>query len=140
IVVSADTSRFCQMEAKRGIAPFGGAHFRYLSRMGWGDAMYHLLLCDEFNAERALKIGLVQDVVPAGTQTERAMEIAELITQNAPIGIQVTKEAALTYTEQGEQAAVAYVPKIRDRVLNSSDMIEGITSFMERRSAKFQGK
>ncbi|MBV1886885.1 MAG: crotonase/enoyl-CoA hydratase family protein [Parvibaculaceae bacterium] len=140
IVVSADSSRFCQMEAKRGIAPFGGAHFRYLSRMGWGDAMYHLLLCDEFNAERALKIGLIQEVVPAGTQTERAMEIAELITQNAPIGIQVTKEAALTYTEQGEKAAISYVPKIRDRVLNSSDMIEGITSFMERRSANFQGK
>ncbi len=140
IAVAADSVRFCQMEAKRGIAPFGGAHFRYLTRMGWGDAMYHLLLCDEFNAERALKIGLVQEVVPAGQQVERAMELARLITRNAPLGVQVTKEAALTYTAAGEQAAIAYVPAIRDRVLNSEDMMEGIMSFLERRPANFKNK
>ena len=50
IVVAADDCRFCQMEAKRGIAPLGGAHFRFLTRAGWGNAMYHLFLCDEFNA------------------------------------------------------------------------------------------
>ena len=60
IVIAADDCRFCQMESKRGIAPFGGAHFRFLTRAGWGDAMYHLFLCDEFTSERAYKIGLVQ--------------------------------------------------------------------------------
>lgn len=35
IVVAADDCRFCQMEAKRGIAPLGGAHFRFISRAGW---------------------------------------------------------------------------------------------------------
>ncbi len=140
IAVAADSVRFCQMEAKRGIAPFGGAHFRYLTRMGWGDAMYHLLLADEFKAERALKIGLVQEVVPAGEQVERAMELARLITQNAPLGVQVTKEAARTYAAAGEEAAISYVPAIRDRVLNSEDMMEGIMSFMERRPANFKGK
>lgn len=140
IAVAADSVRFCQMEAKRGIAPFGGAHFRYLTRMGWGDAMYHLLLCDEFNAERALKIGLVQEVVAAGRQVERAMELAQLITQNAPLGVQVTKEAARTYIAAGEEAAIAYVPTIRERVLSSGDMMEGIMSFMERRPANFKGK
>jgi enoyl-CoA hydratase len=39
IVIAADTARFHQLEAKRGIAPLGGAHFRYLQRMGWGNAM-----------------------------------------------------------------------------------------------------
>jgi len=34
IVVAADDSRFCQMESKRGIAPLGGAHFRFLTRVG----------------------------------------------------------------------------------------------------------
>src|SRR5438034_4001913 len=85
IVVAASDSRFCQMEAKRGIAPLGGAHFRYLTRAGWGDAMYHLLLCDEFNAERAYKIGFLQEVVPAGQQVQRAMALAEIIAKNTPI-------------------------------------------------------
>jgi len=119
IVVAADDCRFCQMESKRGIAPLGGAHFRFLTRAGWGDAMYHLFLCDEFNAERAHKIGLVQEVVAPGKQIERAMEIAQLIARNAPIGIQVTKEAALKYIESGERAAIDFLPTIKDRVLNS---------------------
>lgn len=140
IVVAAESVRFSQMEAKRGIAPFGGAHFRFLTRMGWGDAMYHLMLCDEFGAERALKIGLVQEVVPAGEEGARALELAKLITQNAPLGVQATKKAALTYTEQGEAAAVASVDYIRGQVMKSADMMEGIKSFMERRPANFQGK
>ena len=156
IVVAADDARFCQMESKRGIAPFGGAHFRFLSRTGWGNAMYHLFLCDEFNAARAHKIGfvlcdeftasrareigLVQEVVPAGQQVERAMALAAIIAQNAPLGIQVTKEAALKYAEQGEAAAIAYIPTVRERVLNSADAREGIQSFIERRAAVFQGR
>ena len=63
IVIAADTARFQQLEPKRGIAPLGGAHFRYLQRMGWGNAMYQLFLCEEFSAQRALDIGLVQEVL-----------------------------------------------------------------------------
>ena len=140
IVVAAADSRFCQMESKRGIAPLGGAHFRLLSRAGWGDAMYHLFLCDEFSAERAQAIGLVQEVVPPGEQIERAMALAAIIARNAPLGIQVTKEAAAKYVEGGEAAAIAYIPNIRGRVLGSADAKEGIQSFIERRAAVFQGR
>lgn len=140
IVVAADSSRFAQLEAKRGIAPLGGAHFRYLTRTGWGDAMYHLLLCDEFDAERALKIGLVQEVVPAGEQIERAMDLAHRIVANAPLGIQATKAAALTFLTDGEDAALAEIPKIRERVLASADAMEGVMSFIERRPAAFTGR
>lgn len=140
IVVAADDSRFCQMESKRGIAPLGGAHFRYITRAGWGNAMYHLFLCDEFGAAEAHRIGLVQEVVPAGTQTDRAMALAELIAANAPLGIQVTKEAGRKFIEQGEQAAIAAVGMVRDRVMTSADAAEGIMSFMQRRPAVFQGR
>ena len=140
IIIAADTVRFCQMESKRGIAPLGGAHFRYLTRAGWGDAMYHLFLCDEFNAERAYKIGLVQEVVPLGRQVDRAMEVAQLIAKNAPLGIQITKQAALKFTEAGEKSAIEFIPKIRERVMNSEDMKEGIQSFIERRAAVFKGR
>jgi enoyl-CoA hydratase/carnithine racemase len=68
------------------------------------------------------------------------MEIAQLIAKNAPIGIQVTKEAASKYIEGGEKAAIGYIPKIKDRVLNSEDAREGIQSFIERRAAVFQGR
>jgi enoyl-CoA hydratase/carnithine racemase len=140
IVVAADDTRFCQMEAKRGIAPLGGAHFRYVTRAGWGNAMYHLMLCDEFGAAEAYRIGLVQEVVPAGTQVERAMEIARLINANAPLGVQVTKEAGRKFIEAGERAAVEAIPGIRAKVMGTADAAEGIRSFVERRAAVFQGR
>jgi len=140
IVVAADDARFCQMEAKRGIAPLGGAHFRYITRAGWGNAMYHLMLCDEFGAAEAYRIGLVQEVTPAGRQVERAMELARIIAANAPLGVQVTKEAGRKFTEAGERAAVEAVAAIRQRVMGTADAAEGIRSFVERRAAVFQGR
>jgi enoyl-CoA hydratase/carnithine racemase len=140
IVIAADSARFCQMESKRGIAPLGGAHFRFLTRTGWGNAMYHLMLCDEFDAARALQLGLVQEVVPAGRQVARAVEIAHLIARNAPIGIRAMKEAALKYIEPGEAMAVACIPGIHAKVMGTEDAKEGIRSFVERRAASFTGR
>lgn len=140
IVIAADTARFCQLESKRGIAPLGGAHYRYLTRTGWGNAMYHLFLCDEFDAQEAYRCGFVQEVHPFGKHRERAMEIARLICKVAPIGLQVTKQAALTFIEHGEKTAIDIVPSIREKVFATEDFKEGIKSFVERREANFQGR
>lgn len=139
IVIAADTARFCQMESKRGIAPLGGAHFRYLTRTGWGNAMYHLFLCDEFDAKRAHEIGFVQEVHPFGQHRERALEIARLICKCAPLGLRATKEAALTFIEHGERAAIECIPAIKEKVFASEDFKEGLRSFAERRPADFNG-
>jgi enoyl-CoA hydratase/carnithine racemase len=140
IVVAADNARFCQMEGKRGIAPLGGAHFRYITRSGWGNAMYHLMLCDEFGAAEAYRIGLVQEVVSPGTQIDRAMELARIIAANAPLGIQVTKEAGRHFIAAGERAAIDMLPTVRERVMDTEDAREGIQSFIERRPAVFKGR
>ena len=140
IVIAADTARFCQLESKRGIAPLGGAHFRYLTRTGWGNAMYHLFLCDEFDAQEALRLGFVQEVHPYGKHRERALEIARRICQCAPLGLRATKVAALTYLQQGEGAAIEAIPSIEKAVFASEDFKEGIQSFAERREARFQGR
>jgi enoyl-CoA hydratase/carnithine racemase len=140
IVIAADSARFCQMESKRGIAPLGGAHFRFLTRTGWGNAMYHLMLCDEFDAQRALQIGLVQEVVPHGKQIDRAVEVAHAIAKNAPLGLRAMKEAALCFIADDEAAAIAAIPAIQARVMGSEDAKEGILSFVERREARFAGK
>src|SRR5436309_1937853 len=116
IVVAAEDARLCQMESKRGIAPLGGAHFRFLTRAGWGNAMYHLFLCDEFNAAEAYRIGLVQEVTPVGHQTDRAMDLAGIVARNGPMRSQVTKAAGRKFIEAGEQAAIDIMPHIREQV------------------------
>ena len=59
---------------------------------------------------------------------------------NAPLGVQITKEAGRKFIETAEKAAIDYIPEIRGRVLQSKDMMEGIRSFMERRPAVFTGR
>ena len=94
IVVAADDCRFSQLAPKRGIHATGGATIRFVERGGWGNAMYHLLTSDEFDAEEAKRIGIVQEVVPAGRQLDRAIEIAESIEACAPLAVQATKASS----------------------------------------------
>src|SRR4029079_8172649 len=87
IVIASDDVRFRQLEIGRGILPFGGATFRAPAKLGWGNAMRFLLTAEEFGAEEALRIGLVQEVVAPGKQLERAVEIAKVVAKQAPKGV-----------------------------------------------------
>ncbi len=140
IVIAADDCRFCQLEPKRGLAVFGGAHVRYVQRAGWGNAMYHLMRADEFDADRALQLGFVQEVVPSGTQIDRAIAVAKEICQCSPVAIREIKRAAFVYLTDGERAAFDEIPTMRERSLGSEDSKEGMASFMERRDPVFTGR
>jgi enoyl-CoA hydratase/carnithine racemase len=139
IIIAADDTRFSQLEPKRGLMAVGGATLRFVSRGGWGNAMYHLLRADEFTAQEAYRIGLVQEVVPAGQQRERAITLAREIAANAPLAVQLTKENAKVSLEEGEESAIAQFREINRRVNASDDLQEGIQSFIERRPARFTG-
>lgn len=140
IVVAADDARFCQLEPKRGLAVFGGAHVRYVQRAGWGNAMYHLLRADEFDAARALQLGMVQEVVAPGQQVERAMQLAQEICECAPLAVREIKRAAAVFVAEGEAAGFAEIPAMRAATANSEDFAEGIASFREKRQARFVGR
>jgi len=140
IVVAADDCRFSQLEPARGIHATGGATFRFPERAGWGNAMYHLLTSDEFDAAEAYRIGLVQEVVPAGTQFDRALELAERIATQAPLAVQATKASARRYLMEGVDACIAALGPVQAHLLGSEDAAEGVQSFVERRAAKFVGR
>ena len=136
-VASADT-RFAQIEVKRGIFPFGGATYRFVQAAGWGNAMRWLLTGDELGAEEAHRIGLVQEVVPRGKQLDRAIELAETIAAQAPLGVMATIASARKALVE-EAAARALLPEIM-RLMQTDDAKEGLMSFLERRQARFTGK
>ena len=139
IVVAADDVRFRQLEIGRGIMPFGGATLRAPGSLGWGNAMRFLLTGEEFGAAEALRIGLVQEVVPAGTQRDRAVAIAQVIAAQAPLGVQGTLANARVARDVGP-AAAEHLAELLPSVLVSADAREGLMSFVERREARFTGR
>ena len=140
IVVAADDCRFSQLEPKRGIHATGGATIRFVERGGWGNAMYHLLTCDEFGPEEARRIGLVQEIVPRGTELARALELAEQIAAMAPRAVQMTKASSRRYLDEGFAATVAAFRADQATLAKSDDAREGVASFVERRDPKFTGR
>lgn len=140
VVVAADDVRFRQLEIGRGIIPFGGATIRAPQRLGWGNAMRFLLTAEQFGADTAHHIGLVQEVVPAGQQLERAVAIAQVIAAQAPLGVYATLANARIAETQGVAAAKDHLIEQLGVVTRSQDAQEGVMSFLERRAAVFEGR
>jgi enoyl-CoA hydratase/carnithine racemase len=138
--VAAEGTRFGQIEINRGIFPFGGATIRLPQVAGWGNAMRWLLTGDLFDADEALRIGLVQEVVPAGAQREKAVEIATTIAARAPLGVAATLESARTTLHEGPDAAAAKLLSQARALMDTEDAEEGLRSFVERREAEFRGR
>jgi enoyl-CoA hydratase/carnithine racemase len=140
IRLAAPGTKFAQIEIKRGIFPFGGGTLRLPQVAGWGDAMRYLLTGDEFEAEEARRMGVVQEVVDDDALIERAIELGQRVASQAPLGVQATLETARTAVEQGHQkAADSLLGKARE-IMQTEDAMEGLQSFMERRDADFKGR
>lgn len=140
ICVAAADARFAQIEIKRGIFPFGGATMRMHQRVGWGNAMRWLLTGDEFDAQEALRIGLVQEVTDTGKQLDRAIELGQRIASQAPLGVQGTLRNARLAMDQAPAAARDELVPTLMRLSQTEDAQEGMMSFVERRAANFKGR
>ncbi len=140
IVIAAEDSRFGQIEVRRGIFANHGATLRIIERAGWGNAMRYLLTGDEFDAPTALRLGLVQEVVPTGTQFDRALNLSQLIAQQAPLAVSQTIRSARTGVMHGWHAAIADFGPAQAKLMRTDDAAEGLRSFAEKRDGVYQGR
>ncbi len=137
VVVAADSTRFAQLEVARGIVAFGGATIR-LPRLGWGDAMRWLLTGDFFDAAEALRIGLVQQVVPHGEQLDSALELAGRIAAQAPLAVQAT--LANARLAQGDPAeAVRRLHPVVAMLARTQDAQRAMQGYLSGAPVTFEG-
>lgn len=140
IRVATDDVRFAQIEIKRGIYPVGGATIRWAMESGWGNAMRYLLTGDEFGADEAKRMGLVQEITPPGQHLDKAIEIAETVAKQAPLGVYATLKSARLTRKQAESEAISDLLPTLATIMKSEDAGEGVQSFIERREANFTGQ
>jgi len=140
IRIASEDARFAMIEVKRGIFPAGGATIRLHQEIGWGNSMRYLLTGDEICAEEAYRMGLIQEMTPKGRQFDRALEIAEIIAKQAPLGVKETLLSARRAEEEGEKVSIAKLVPDLMAIMKSEDAAEGVQSFIERREAQFKGR
>ncbi|TFC19615.1 crotonase/enoyl-CoA hydratase family protein [Cryobacterium algoritolerans] len=140
ISIAAESTRFGQIEVARGILPFGGATIRFPRTAGWGNAMRWILTGDTFDAAEAHRIGLVQEVVPDGTQFDRALELAERVAGQAPLAVQATLANARAAVRDGDAAAELQLQPALARLAATEDSRIGMESFLTRTPATFLGR
>jgi enoyl-CoA hydratase len=140
IAVAAESTMFGQIEVARGILPFGGATIRFPRAAGWGNAMRWILTGDQFDAAEAYRMGLVQEIVPDGTQFDRALDLAERIAAQAPLAVQATLANARSALTEGAVAAAATLQPALARLAATEDARIGMQAFLTRQPASFVGR
>lgn len=139
IRIAANNTRFSQLEVQRGLYACGGATIRLQRELGWANAQRYLLTGDEWSAQEAFRMGMIQELCEPGEQFNKALEIAERIANAAPLGVQGSLRSSQIARDEGELAAIDRLFTDLVPVMASDDMKEGIQSFIERRPAKFKG-
>ncbi|MBY8999485.1 MAG: enoyl-CoA hydratase/isomerase family protein [Candidatus Heimdallarchaeota archaeon] len=140
IRIASEKALFGQPETTVGLAPGWGGTYRLPKVVGLGIAKELILTGRKFPADEALRIGLVSAVYPDEQLRDKAIELAEVIANNAPIAVREAKKAINKVInanlEEGHKIEVAG-SKI---CFETEDILEGIAAVFEKRKPEFKGK
>ncbi|MCS7036368.1 MAG: enoyl-CoA hydratase-related protein [Saprospiraceae bacterium] len=137
--VAGERARFGQPEVNLGLIPGYGGTQRLIRYIGRTKALELLLTADMVGAEEALRLGLVNYVVPAGEEVAKACELIEKIAAKAPVAIAKVIECVNAYFSPGADG-FALEAEAFGACCDTEDFREGVSAFMEKRAARFQGR
>jgi enoyl-CoA hydratase len=124
-------------EVTRGWLGGGGASQMLPRLVGVGQAMRLLLTGDPVDADTALRIGLVEEVVDDANVTARAMELAKKITSFSPTATLAVKAAVRAALSMPLEAGLRYENELHVICMSDKGRSEGIKAFQEKRDARF---
>jgi len=138
IRVASETAVFAVMESTWALFPGGGTTVRLPRQLPYCRAMEMLLTANQFTAQEAYEIGLINKVVPYNELMPAAMAYAEKICSNGPLAVQAIKESAL----RGLALDAAYsIERLFSQIIfDTEDAKEGPRAFQEGRKAVWKGK
>ncbi|HEU4965013.1 MAG TPA: enoyl-CoA hydratase-related protein [Bacilli bacterium] len=138
--IAADTARFAESYVKLGIVPGdGGAYF--LPRLvGMAKALELLLTGDMIEAEEALRIGMINRVVPAEQLLEETYKLARKIAAQPPIAVQMIKRTAYQSADTDLRTALDLVSSHMSVVTETKDHLEAVRALLEKRQGEYRGK
>lgn len=140
LLVASKGTRLGIPEVGVGLFAGAGALLRLPRVLPYGLAMEMALTADPITAERAYDLGLVNRLVEPGEALNVALELAERIARNAPLGLAASKQLIREQQGRTEAEFWAYQESVLRPVFASDDAIEGATAFAEKRPPNWSGR
>ena len=138
--LASETAKLGQPEVKLGLVPGYGGTQRLPRLVGQSMALKLLMTGEMIGAAEALRIGLVDEVVPAEKLMERGEALARAIVEMAPLAVAGCMEAVRWGGELGLEAALEVEAEIFGRLCGTEDKAEGTKAFLEKRKAVWTGR
>jgi len=138
--IASDAAKFGQPEVKLGIAPGYGGTQRLPRLVGKGNALRLILTGDMIDAQEAYRIGLVNQVVPAGDLLATAEKTLRGILAMGPLAVRLALEAVDQGLEMTLDEGLLLEANHFGLLAATEDMKEGLAAFLEKRPGRFRGR
>lgn len=138
IVLAAESAFFLLAFTRIGLVPDGGASHLLARRIGYTRAMEIALLAERVPAARAYEWGMINRVVDDAALAQEAQAMAARLAAS-PYSIGLTRQMLLAGLDRGLEDALDVELANQRRAGKSADFREGVTAFMEKRTARFRG-
>jgi enoyl-CoA hydratase/carnithine racemase len=103
-------------------------------------AMELVITGRRIDAREAERMGVVNEVSPAGEWLRRALEVAATIAERPPLATKLAKQAVLAAEETGLSAALEQERRLYELTMATEDRVEGTRAFLEKRKPDFKGR
>ena len=138
--IASDNAKLGQPEITLGQIPGSGGTQRLYRFVGLGWAMQLVLSGEPVNAETALSIGLVTEVMPQADLMPRAKELAHLLGSRAPLAFACGRDAVMRSTETDLLNGIDYERKLYAICMATDDNREGLAAYAEKRVPDYKGR
>lgn len=140
IRICSENAKFGQPEVGLGIIPGFSGTVRLARLVGMGMAKQLIYTGKAIKADEALRIGLVNAVVPQTELMDKAMEIANQVAANAPLAVSAAKLCINTEYDMDAEEAIAFENQAFGMCFSTEDQKQGMKAFLEKGKCEFQGK
>ena len=139
IRIAGDDALLGLTEVNLAIIPGGGGTQRLPRLIGRGKALEMILTGTRIPAAEALRLGLVERVVPAADVVENALDLAHELAAKAPVALRYAKEAVVKGLEMSLADGLALEADLSTLLRTTEDRLEGARAFLEKRKPVWKG-